>query len=449
MSTLAAPQPAFIALRPEGNLEGGRARSVFGLVLTYALLVPLVFLAARGAFSFQDTGFNSAAGVTSTAGAGQGSTLHSAEILVSYSIVLLAIVPVWRRVWAECRTNAILLALPLWAICSTAWSVDRTRSLSFGVLAFILTLFGIYLPVRFTPRQQLQIFLLLGLTTTVLSFVLVAAMPSAGIDYKNSSIGIEGLYPQKNICAVTTVSFMLAAFFYKFEGLGRGLKRAGYVLLLLALVIGTTARTGWIVLLVLVLFVLLLKFLHRLRPLERVLVTLFTPLASLLSGWAVYANLDSILRFLGKDPTLSGRTTIWSVVFLSIVRRPLTGFGYSAFWTVKNPEAMRLSIAAGDPKLNNAENGVLQMCLELGLVGVAILGVVLFRSCKNALTCFGSDTPNYARWYMAIVFLTLLSLVDGGKFMLPTGIEWVMFIVADVGLANEARRVRSAQRSWA
>lgn len=447
MGTVAAPQPAFVPVRPKQVPDGERPSSVFGLVLTYALLVPLVFLAARGAFSFQDTGFNSSAGGMTTPETGQGSALHSAEILVSYSIMLLAIVPVWRRVWAACLENALLLALPFWAVCSTLWSSDPTRTFSFGMLAMIITLFGIYLPVRFTPRQQLQIFLLLGLLMTVLSFVLVAGMPSAGIDYKNATVGVEGMYPQKNICAVTTVTFMLAAFFYRFQGLGRGLKRAGYVALLLALVVGTTARTGFILLLVLVLFVLLLKFLHRLRPIERLLVTLFTPALALLAGWAVYANIESILRFLGKDPTLSGRTTIWSVVSLSIVKRPLIGFGYSAFWTVKNPEAMHLSIAAGDPKLNNAENGVLQMCLDLGLIGVAILGVVLFRSCRNALACFRSDTPNYAMWYMSIVFITLLSLVDGNKFMLPTGIEWVMFIMADVGLANEARRVRSYRPS--
>ena len=87
-----------------------------------------------------------------------------------------------------------------------------------------------------------------------------------------------------------------------------------------------------------------------------------------------------------------------------------------------------------------------------------ILLFVLFRSCRNAFICFRSNTPNYAIWYMSIVFITMLSLIDGNKFMLWTSIEWMMFIMADVGLANEARRIRAlqtaarttpAQKTWA
>jgi O-antigen ligase len=203
------------------------------------------------------------------------------------------------------------------------------------------------------------------------------------------------------------------------------------------------ARTGWIMYVAVVGFIALLNGLHRLRPLERFTVTWFLPALGVALGWLVYANSAPILRLLGKDPTLSGRTGIWRVVFLAIVKRPLAGFGYGAFWVANAPEATRLAVAAGDAHLNNAENGVLQLWLELGLIGVLILLFVLFRSCRNAFICYRSNTPNYAIWYMSILFITMLSLVDGNKFMLWTQLEWVMFVMADVGLANEARRVRS------
>jgi exopolysaccharide production protein ExoQ len=448
MSTLASPQPAFTAIRPK-PLVSAPGSSIFPLLLTYALLLPMIFLTARGAFSFEATGYNSSAGGVANPDQGSGSAAHSLEIIVCYSIMLLAIFPVWKKYNRAVMENLPLLALPVWAMLSTLWSSDPIKSISFGTLALIITLFGIYLPVRFTPRQQMQLFLITGIVATVASLVLVVGMPKAGIDHKNASIGFQGIYPQKNICSVTTIALMMAAFFYKFTGLTAGIKRAAYLGLAFVLVVGTTARTGFILLGLVVLFTLVLKGLHRMGPIERVLLTVFLPLVGLVSAAMVYINRVPILKFLGKDATLSGRTGIWSVVFLSIVKRPLTGFGYAGFWTLKNPEAARLALAVGDPKLTNAENGVLQLCLELGLVGVVILLVLLARATRNGFVCYRSNTPNYAMWYMTIIFITLLALVDGSKFMHPTSIDWVMFVMADIGLAQEAKRVRSARTTWA
>jgi exopolysaccharide production protein ExoQ len=130
---------------------------------------------------------------------------------------------------------------------------------------------------------------------------------------------------------------------------------------------------------------------------------------------------------------------------MSIVKRPLLGFGYSAFWIGFKGEAVNLALATGYAGLGNAENGVLQLWLEIGLVGVAVLFLMLLRTCKNAATCFRADSPGYVIWYISLLFLTLLALVDGDKFMVPHAIEWTMYILADVGLAMEAQRLRVLQ----
>jgi exopolysaccharide production protein ExoQ len=283
----------------------------------------------------------------------------------------------------------------------------------------------------------------------LLSFALIVGLPSAGVDHKNTTVGFQGIYPHKGICAFLTLGFLPAAFFYKFQGVAAKLKRSMYILLLATLTIGTMARTAWFMLALILGFMALVKYLYKLKPVERVLVTAFLPAFIAVGSLVVYLNEAVILKALGKDPTFSGRTAIWAVAFLAIIKQPIIGFGYSAFWSVNNPEAFRLALAAGDPHLSNAENGVLQMWLELGLVGVLLVMFMLVRTTRNALACLKSDTPNYALWYMTILFITLLSLIDGDKFMLPTALEWVMFIMADIGLANEARRVRATRTAWA
>jgi exopolysaccharide production protein ExoQ len=443
MSTLAAQQGVLTRAASRAAEWARPSDSIFKLIVTYVLLGPLLFIAARGAFSVQGMGYNSKVGAALTPESGQGSALHSAELIGFYGIMLLVMYPVLKQLIPTCRKHWPLFLLPFWAILSTVWSSEPTRTLSFALLSLVLTLFGVYLAVRFNPRQQMQLFLATGLVAVLASFILVVALPGAGIDYKNVTIGAEGIYPSKNACSGITILLLLPAFFYTFPGKWGGVKRATYIGLNLALIVAALARTGWGVLIILLLFTLLLRFMHRLRPIERILVAGFTPALIALGLWLVYVNSGPILKFIGKDPTLSGRTVIWAVAPLAIVKSPIIGFGYDAFWTITNPEAHRLSIAAGDPALNNAENGILGMLLELGIVGMLALSWPLVKGVVNAFRCFRSNTPNYVLWYMVLLFFTLLSLVDGNKFMVPNAIEWPAFMMAYVGLAEEARRVKS------
>jgi O-antigen ligase len=452
MSTLAPPQFGGTRVyRAPAEPRTTVAGSAFRLLVTYGLLVPLLFFAVRGNFSIHNVDFNHPASEAQAYNPdfGQGNLLHSVELILAYGLVSLLMLPHWKSILAACGRNYFILSLPALAIFSTLWSQEPVRTLAFSVLATILTVLGVYFATRFTPRQQMQVFLFVGLASTLLSFLLVVAWPRAGIDYKNATVGFQGIYPHKNICAVLTIGFLTPAFFYKFSGRFGQLKRAGYILLLTALIIGTTARTGLIILGFTLLFIGVVRFLRGVRPLERVLVGWFLPVASIAGTWFIYTNQAEIARDLGKDPTLSGRTTIWAIAFLAIVKRPIAGFGYDAFWTVNSGEARQLAIAAHDPGLSNAENGILQLWLELGLIGVILLGFILLRTCRNAIACLRSDTPEYAIWYMSILFITLLSLIDGNKFMFPNAIEWTMFVMADVGLAREARRVRTAHTALA
>ena len=50
--------------------------------------------------------------------------------------------------------------------------------------------------------------------------------------------------------------------------------------------------------------------------------------------------------------------------------------------------------------------------------------------------------------YIVLMFFTLLTLVDGNKFMVPNALEWPVFMMAYVGLDNEARRVKALGAAW-
>ena len=55
------------------------------------------------------------------------------------------------------------------------------------------------------------------------------------------------------------------------------------------------------------------------------------------------ASPDLVLSFVGKDPTLTGRTEIWAYSLNSISMKPLLGWGYDAYWLKTNPAAAEIS----------------------------------------------------------------------------------------------------------
>ena len=83
-------------------------------------------------------------------------------------------------------------------------------------------------------------------------------------------------------------------------------------------------------------------------------------------------NFGSLMESVGRDPTLTGRTTLWTAVLDIIAKKPFLGFGYSAFWHYNGPERTALfdQIRWTPP---HAHNAYLDMCLDLGYVGLALL----------------------------------------------------------------------------
>jgi exopolysaccharide production protein ExoQ len=100
---------------------------------------------------------------------------------------------------------------------------------------------------------------------------------------------------------------------------------------------------------------------------------------------------DSVLELAGKDPTLTGRTELWDLVIDKIYERPLFGWGYSAFWEMANPLAVEIS-AKVRWLVPHAHNGLLEMLLEVGVVGALLIITIFLRGAWLGWRCL--RTPN-------------------------------------------------------
>jgi len=135
---------------------------------------------------------------------------------------------------------------------------------------------------------------------------------------------------------------------------------------------------------------------------------------------------------------MTGRTQIYHEVWLTILKRPGFGYGFGGFWFPGSLESQRISIALGWPGIGYAENGVLELALQVGLVGVAIVSFFMLRAFFQGLRLLRS--PVYSPrvgWFLTILVIAFLTNIDAGWLMSSDTLDWILIVVACVGLNRE------------
>lgn len=165
------------------------------------------------------------------------------------------------------------------------------------------------------------------------------------------------------------------------------------------------------------------------------------------------ANEDFILEFLGKDPTLTGRTLIWSHVMDNISEKPLLGWGYAAFWVPGNPAATQIADAL-NWTAPNAHNGLLGFWLDVGLVGTSLFVFLWARNLVMALKCMSGPAQQFGLTSLLLLTMILLIGISEDVVLSPQQIWTSLFFVMgficekELSLARRTRRIGIAKRAW-
>lgn len=121
-------------------------------------------------------------------------------------------------------------------------------------------------------------------------------------------------------------------------------------------------------------------------------------------------GLDLLLAAFGKDSTLTGRTYLWSQGWAAAAGAPFVGVGYQAYWVQGFSEAERLweEFYIGSRSGFHFHNTFIEVLVELGAVGLALIVVVLLRVFAGHLRRLVNDHRNQASFVMfgiALMFL--------------------------------------------
>jgi exopolysaccharide production protein ExoQ len=134
----------------------------------------------------------------------------------------------------------------------------------------------------------------------------------------------------------------------------------------------------------------------------------------------------------GKDPTLTDRTKIWESL-LTMHTSPLFGTGYESFWMGQRLQQFWQSAGLGG--INEAHNGYLEVYLNMGTIGLFLLGgflIASYRTICRRLSPFSSlASLSLALWTVVLFY----SVTEAG---FRSGLMWITFLLGAIAVPGHA-----------
>jgi exopolysaccharide production protein ExoQ len=414
-------------------------------ILCWVLMIPLLVFASQWGFSFEHGSLNTRVGSHEDA---QNGTPVKVQSAVVYLICAAVMMPWVHAIATYFYCDWLISSLAALAFLSTLWSQFPLATLLHATFLSANIAFAFYLLDRFSTNELLQLLLMAGALAVIGSVVLIVLLPQYGLQERSSvtSGAWQGIFPQKNICGLIMTNLLLPAFFVQIRSRTWKIARAGYVASVLLLVIMCRSAGAWITCASCLLFVAAIKVLNRMPRKDIATIVFIAAGVAALVAVMVERNFAALTYAIGKDPTLTGRTTIWASVISSIRKAPLLGYGYTAFWGFLEGESANTVLVFHGP-LAYAENGILELWLELGAVGVGLYLLLFVRALKDAVYCFlGKPTPA-VMWYASGLFYIAASNVEAGKLLSTSDLGLILSLIAFAGLRREAQRARLKAQS--
>lgn len=377
-----------------------------------------------------------------------------------YSVIGLLLLYHWKKASRAARACPWIICLLLFACLSVVWSTEPELTIRRGIALLGTSMVGIYLVSRFSLQDILRLLAAsLGLVF-FFSVVLILFFPEYGTNPAPHLGAWRGVFSQKQAAGIY---FSLALLIF----LGSALLEHG--IRFWASILGVAAstyfvyrcdsKTALILMIVVAASVAFFAFFVRreYRTPRMWFVVVFLIINVI--GWAGYATLthhqsdrqqsdrteagidsDGILRSLGRDSTLTGRTVIWSEIMRQATQRPIAGYGYVGFvWPPDMGAPYKQIRKVIHRKLNfyvsQSHNGYVHLFLALGGIGILLLVLALISIVKDGILCVVRNQLGYeTMWGGVFLLWFLMANIASVSILSQNLIYWPFFILVAVRL---------------
>jgi len=342
------------------------------------------------------------------------------------------------------RANGPLLVFFFYCAASALWSdypfVSFKRWIkAVGDLVMVLVVLTDPEPTgavkRFLTRP--------GFVLIPLSILLIRYYPDLGREFSpwTGEAWNVGVATQKNGLGIICLIFGLGSFWYLLEALrgGERPRRAGPVIahgVILAIVLWLFLMAKSATSFSCFLIAAGLMVVTSMRTVARTpaILHLLVGLLLFVVFYGLILNPEAgLIETVGRDPTLTGRTEMWNqLIQLSV--DPWFGAGYESFWLgPRLQEIWRTNM-----HVHQAHNGYLEIFLNLGWVGVALLGVVMAWGYRNVNRALRWDSEAGRIKLAYFVVAAVYNLTEHAfREVHPV---WIVFLLTVIAIPKDPRR---------
>ncbi|QYC11339.1 O-antigen ligase family protein [Brevundimonas nasdae] len=359
--------------------------------------------------------------------------------------------PILRMVWLPVyavtagliafRFEKIIRAWPAWLILfglialayvSKYWSIDPEVTSRRVIAMAINSAFAVYVGCVFRGAPLPRMLMNTCLVMAIGSLIMVFAFPRIGVHQMDNAGLWRGLWYEKNqmglVMVVGAVSSAAVLAADHLAGNGRKpwvpLMAFGLTTLLVMATQSKTSLLCWLLGVGMIGFWWLLK---QGGAAITIVAVWFAVVTSSLAAWLWNTDSAAILQALGKDPSLTGRTLIWEALMRRVAERPMTGYGFSAFWGVDSIPAREIRLETQWP-VPSAHNGWIDLLVQLGWPGAIFVGAVMLVSAILVIVRLNGMGAREGYW--SIAYLTVFTALSLSESVLLThaNLPWILML---------------------
>lgn len=377
------------------------------------------------------------------------------EKLIYHAVTLLNLLLLliyWRKLIPVLKGIWPLITLVSFVLASTFWSDAPGLSMQQYLPLIRCTLLGIYFGVRFDIEEALSIFSAAFIISGFLSLVFALVLPQYGVmgmgfilsgeDIKHAG-SWRGVYSHKNYLGRSMVLGILCVFLTEVRKRLYLLKYFCLSVFALCLLL-SDSKTSLVIFITMLALIPLLKSMR----LEYSWMIPILTVSVLCSGSVVtvlFDNFDQLLNSLGKDATLSGRTDLWYEILLSVRDRPFLGHGYGAFWVEGGgAEIVWQEFGWQAP---HAHNGLLDLLVDIGIVGTAIFLLSYVFICCRALLLLRKTNSLSGIFPIAfLIMMFMVNLTESSTVVRPQ-FAWTIFVGISILSQKELSQMAASTKT--
>ena len=322
----------------------------------------------------------------------------------------------------------LLMAFPLIAIASSAWSADPGYTFNRSIRLLVYLGFGLLLPLRYDLQRLMEILVLAFIVSGLCSIMIVLVRPDLG---QSLLVGYEGawrgaLIHKNSLGALASIGVVTAAYVWWTSARFR-VPAALALLLSLLLLLMARSATSYLATIAAGGIAAFGMLLQRVNWTFRLVLCTFALLALVLMSFVVVMP-EFVSDVVGRDISLTGRTDVWAATMDAIWQRPVMGYGLG-FWGIQAEPLIevwdKLQWAAP-----SAHNSWLDTWLQLGLPGLVIAILAWFIALSTGLRALFFTSAPGALFSLCLLFQIFVRSMSETLFVEPGSGSMFWFALA-------------------